>query len=45
MKKYILLLALIAVASTVAILIEGLGNADDYSGGPVDDSIINYLGV
>jgi hypothetical protein len=45
MKKYILLVALVAVASTVAILIEGMGNADDYSERSADELMINYLGV
>jgi hypothetical protein len=45
MKKYIFLIALIAAASTVAVLINCAGDSDQMNEEFAGDSMMNYLGV
>ncbi len=45
MKKYMLLLALIAATSVIAMLINQTGVSDDKSEDISDDPMLNYLGV
>lgn len=45
MKKYLVLVSLIAVASTFVLLTTGTRNADETVEEAADDGTINFLGV
>lgn len=45
MKKYLMLVSLITIASTLAVIIADIQNADDKAEDMNDDLMIDYLGV